>query len=127
MLGAIDRVVAVGSWVLAAGLAVMLFAGPALVAEDKGPAAKPASGSPYENGGGAGGVDAKALFTQNCGACHTLAAAGTSGTTGPVLDGIPAAAVEQAMVAGPGVMPEFGNELSAGDRRAIAQFVESSR
>jgi mono/diheme cytochrome c family protein len=30
--------------------------------------------------------DAKALFADNCGACHTLAAAGTDGVVGPELD-----------------------------------------
>ena len=125
MLSALDKVVAIGSWALAALLAVMLFAGPAVVAEDEGDPAKPAAAgaSPYARGGGAD-TDAKALFTENCGACHTLGAAGTTGTTGPSLDGgLPASAVEDAMVAGPGIMPEFGNELSAADRKAIAEFV----
>ncbi len=31
-------------------------------------------------------VKGKPLFIQNCGGCHTLAAAGTSGTVGPNLD-----------------------------------------
>ena len=35
------------------------------------------------------------LFTQSCGACHTLAAAGTSGTIGPNLDNAFAGDVEQ--------------------------------
>ena len=33
-----------------------------------------------------GGTDGKGLFKTNCGSCHTLADAGTSGTTGPNLD-----------------------------------------
>ena len=37
----------------------------------------------------------KQLFTQNCGSCHTLSAAGTSGTIGPNLDNAFAADVEQ--------------------------------
>jgi cbb3-type cytochrome c oxidase subunit III len=32
------------------------------------------------------GADGKALFTEKCGGCHTLAAAGTPGTVGPNLD-----------------------------------------
>ena len=127
MLGRVDKVVAVVSWVLAAVLGVMLFAGPAVVAEDEPQAEKPPAGvSPYASGGAAA-KDAKALFTENCGACHTLSAAGTTGTTGPSLDdGLPASAVEDAMVAGPGIMPEFGNELSAEDRKAIAEYVAAS-
>jgi mono/diheme cytochrome c family protein len=35
------------------------------------------------------------LFTDNCGSCHTLAAAGTAGTIGPNLDNAFAADVEQ--------------------------------
>ena len=124
MLPTIDKVVAIGSWLVAAALAVMLFAGPVIVAEDEGPAAEPAAAgtSPYK-----AGADPKALFTENCGACHTLEAAGTTGTTGPSLDGdYSAQAVEDAMVAGPGIMPEFGEELSAADRTAIAEFVAAA-
>ncbi len=33
-------------------------------------------------------VEAKNLFANNCGACHTLAAAGTDGVVGPALDEI---------------------------------------
>jgi cytochrome c oxidase subunit II len=41
-------------------------------------------------GGGEGG---EAVFAQNgCGSCHTLEEAGTTGTTGPNLDELPAAA-----------------------------------
>lgn len=38
---------------------------------------------------------AKKLFTSNCGGCHTLAAAGTTGTTGPNLDDTWACAADQ--------------------------------
>ena len=38
---------------------------------------------------------AKQAFTSNCGGCHTLKAAGTSGTTGPNLDDAFACAEEQ--------------------------------
>jgi cytochrome c oxidase subunit II len=49
-----------------------------------------ASGAAGGAAGVAGSVDAgKALFTsKGCPACHTLAAAGASGTIGPKLDGI---------------------------------------
>src|SRR5215218_3648269 len=56
---------------------------------------KPAGGGAVAGGGGGGGETAaagqgKAIFTGEggCGACHTLAAAGTTGTVGPKLDGI---------------------------------------
>src|SRR5690242_10797420 len=35
------------------------------------------------------------LFTQSCGSCHTLSAAGTSGTLGPNLDNAFAASVAE--------------------------------
>jgi cytochrome c oxidase subunit 2 len=48
--------------------------------------------APAPSGGGGGGANAAALGKQTftgvggCGACHTLADAGSTGTTGPVLD-----------------------------------------
>jgi cytochrome c oxidase subunit 2 len=50
---------------------------------------KPAE--PEEGGGGAGGgeTDGKAIFaSQNCGSCHALADAGTTGAVGPDLDDV---------------------------------------
>jgi cytochrome c oxidase subunit II len=41
-----------------------------------------------------GPVDAKAVFTQNCGSCHTLSAAGTTGAVGPNLDNLAADAAK---------------------------------
>ena len=51
----------------------------------------PAGGAPTGGGGAQASTDAKALFTTDaqpvaCGSCHTLADAGTNGTTGPDLD-----------------------------------------
>src|SRR5262245_27567997 len=43
-------------------------------------------------------VNGKVLFAEKCGACHTLARAGTTGTTGPNLD----AAFKQSRVDGLG-------------------------
>jgi mono/diheme cytochrome c family protein len=79
------------------------------------------------------------VFLQNgCGACHALAAAGSSGTTGPDLDtAIPmlktAAAVKEAIVdpnkkITPGyaknVMPQtFGQDISPTDMNALVQFL----
>jgi cytochrome c oxidase subunit 2 len=57
-----------------------------------GQPAEPAGGGGGEGGGGGGAApaeDGKAIFTSqeaNCGACHTLADAGTNGTIGPDLD-----------------------------------------
>ena len=116
-LSRVDRILGPVTWVCAGALVVMLFVGPIVVAEDKPSAAAPAGSYTAPNG--------KALFEANCGSCHTLSAAGTSGTVGPKLDGIALdqAAVRQVMLAGPGVMPEFGDTLSAAQIDAVAAFV----
>jgi cytochrome c oxidase subunit 2 len=61
--------------------------------KQKGPAKPPGASGAQQAAGGAGAqIDAKKLFTEGngtstaCGACHTLADAGTSSTTGPQLD-----------------------------------------
>ena len=60
-----------------------------------------------------------------CAVCHTLAAAGSEGQVGPVLDELKpdAARVLRAMRSGIGVMPSFADRLSEEDLRALAQFV----
>src|SRR3712207_9457175 len=48
------------------------------------------------------------LFSNTCGGCHTLEAAGASGQTGPNLDELKPDAdrVAEAIAEGPGIMPE---------------------
>jgi cytochrome c6 len=121
-LRSVDRLLALATWVVAAALALMLLIGPQVVADDKGKATKAAS--PYA-AKGASAPDGQALFKDNCGTCHTLSAAGTNGLVGPKLDGlgINAATVRQAMHDGPGAMPSFDGQLSAGEAAAVAAFV----
>jgi mono/diheme cytochrome c family protein len=82
-----------------------------------------------DGGGGNGGAPPAAggrggeLFAQRCGGCHTLAAFGTSGETGPNLDTLKPdrATVLRAIASGPGVMP---TGLAEGaDAEAIADAV----
>jgi cbb3-type cytochrome c oxidase subunit III len=78
-------------------------------------------------GGGpsAGGDDPKSMFTSNCGSCHTLQKAGTSGTVGPNLDEAQASfedAVRQIRNGGGG-MPAFGDQLTDEQIRALARYV----
>ena len=92
----------------------------ALVAAD--PKAKVAN---IGGGGGGGTGDAKSLFSTNCGSCHTLADAGTSGTVGPNLDQSKPTfekAVQQIKNGGGG-MPAFGNQLDDEQIRALARYV----
>jgi mono/diheme cytochrome c family protein len=69
----------------------------------------------------------KAVFTQNCGSCHTLAAAGASGTVGPDLDQLKpsAAIVQHQVVNGGAVMPAFAGTLSTAQIAAVATYVSS--
>ena len=100
-----------------------------------------ARGPQAEGGGGGGETDGKTLFTeaaqpQACGACHTLADAGTTATTGPNLDeevaGMSAEEVEQAIVDPdsnvvegfqPGLMPRYGDTLSPEQVDALVEYL----
>jgi len=103
------------------------------IARQKAPAAATAGGA----------IDAKKLFTDGngtataCGACHTLADAGTSATTGPDLDkaltGRDAAFIEQSIkmpnaeiASGfqAGIMPpNYGDTLSADELKALVKYL----
>ena len=74
---------------------------------------------------GGGGDDPKSMFTSNCGSCHTLEKAATSGTVGPNLDQAQPtfeAAVRQ-ITNGGGGMPAFGEQLTDEQIRALARYV----
>jgi mono/diheme cytochrome c family protein len=62
-----------------------------------------------------------------CSGCHTLAAAGATGTVGPNLDQLkPALAIVVRQVTNGGaVMPAFKGRLSAAQIQAVAQYVAS--
>jgi mono/diheme cytochrome c family protein len=63
-----------------------------------------------------------------CGACHTLSAAGTSGTVGPNLDEAQPSyelAVER-ITLGQGGMPAFGEQLEPQQIADVSEFVSSS-
>jgi cytochrome c551 len=82
-------------------------------------------------GGGGGQGDAaagEAVFTTNCGSCHTLEEAGTSGTVGPNLDDstLDQAAVVQQVTNGGGGMPPFQGQLSEEEIQNVAAFVVAS-
>ena len=119
------------------------------------PTSTPTSTSPPDTGGGSTGGTAgnadngKALFTgaAGCGSCHTLAAAGTTGTVGPNLDslagdaqkaGEPLDAFIKSSIVDPGayvpsgysdgVMPTtFGTSLSASDIDDLVAFISASQ
>jgi cytochrome c oxidase subunit II len=102
----------------------------------RGPAAGGGGG-----GGGGGETDGETLFTdaaqpQACDSCHTLAAAGATGTTGPDLDEAladlseeqiresivePDAEVTEGFA--PGLMPRYGDTLSQEQVDALVEYL----
>jgi cbb3-type cytochrome c oxidase subunit III len=82
-----------------------------------------------QGGGGAAGNDPKALFQANCASCHTLAAAGATGTVGPNLDQlkVPVPRIEQQIRNGGAVMPAFAGKLTDAQIKALAKWVAANR
>jgi mono/diheme cytochrome c family protein len=75
------------------------------------------------------GTDGTAIFKgAGCAGCHTLSAAGASGTTGPNLDQLkPAFPIVVTQVTNGGaVMPAFKGKLSPAQIQAVAKYVSSS-
>jgi mono/diheme cytochrome c family protein len=68
------------------------------------------------------------VFVANCGSCHTLSDAGTSGTVGPALDGaaLSASAVEAQVRSGGGGMPAFEGMLSDEDITEVSAYVAAA-
>jgi mono/diheme cytochrome c family protein len=86
---------------------------------------------PPASGGGkaAAAPDGKAVFASaGCGSCHTLKAAGATGTVGPNLDQLKPAepVVERQVIHGGGAMPAFKGQLTPAQIKAVAQFVSSN-
>ena len=81
---------------------------------------------------GAGGTQqasaqGKQIFSQNCGACHTLKDAKTNGQVGPNLDDLKPdqPTVQTQVTNGGGGMPAFKGQLNPGQIKAVAQYVSS--
>ncbi|MCW2979637.1 MAG: cytochrome c class [Solirubrobacterales bacterium] len=102
-------------------------------AEEEAEAEEPAEEEEAETGGAeAGGESAavaagKTVFTANCGTCHTLKEAGTSGTVGPNLDELEPdmPTVEKQVETGGGGMPAFKGQLSAEEITDVATYVST--
>ncbi len=74
-----------------------------------------------------GDSQGKKLFTSaGCSNCHTLADAGAAGQVGPNLDVMKPMATQVAAIVGQGGggMPSFGGQLSSGQIKAVADYVE---
>jgi mono/diheme cytochrome c family protein len=70
-------------------------------------------------------VKGKVIFTQNCGGCHTLADAGTSGTVGPNLDDLKPdyQAVTAQVTNGGAQMSSFKGTLTTQQIADVAAYV----
>lgn len=92
----------------------------------------PATTAPAATAPAAGAGDpaaGKQVFaTAGCGSCHTLAAAGASGTVGPSLDQRKPSfdKVVERVTNGKGVMPSFKGQLDAKQIRDVAAYVSTS-
>jgi mono/diheme cytochrome c family protein len=89
-------------------------------------------GGTVSTGGGTGGATTgqEVFQSANCGTCHTLAAAGASGTVGPSLDTNhdDAATIQSVVHSGKGgTMPSFASQLSDAQIAAVANYIVSSR
>ncbi len=115
----IDRALSWVAWIAAALLVLMLFIGPKVIAEDQ-----PSAQGTQTYSASAG----QQLFVDNCGSCHTLSAAGTSGSVGPSLDGVGVTTdqVSSIVKSGSGVMPSFSGKLNQGQIDAVAAYVASA-
>jgi mono/diheme cytochrome c family protein len=100
--------------------------------EEEAEAEEPAEEEAETGGAEAGGESAavaagKTVFTANCGTCHTLKEAGTSGTVGPNLDELEPdmPTVEKQVETGGGGMPAFKGQLSAEEITDVATYVST--
>jgi mono/diheme cytochrome c family protein len=97
-------------------------------AEAEEPAEEEAETGGAEAGGESAAVAAgKTVFTTNCGSCHTLKEAGTTGEVGPNLDELEPdlATVEKQVENGGGGMPPFKGTLSPEEITNVATFVST--
>jgi cbb3-type cytochrome c oxidase subunit III len=71
------------------------------------------------------GTNGKQIFVTKCGGCHTLKAAGTTGTQGPNLDALkpPFAVAKNQIIHGGGIMPAFKGVLTDAQINAVAKYV----
>jgi mono/diheme cytochrome c family protein len=114
-----------GTVVVALALLLAACGGGGGSGSSSGASSAPASSS--SGGTQDASADGKQVFSQNCGGCHTLKDAGTSGSVGPDLDELkpPKATVVRQVDNGGGPMPAFKGKLSDAQIDAVATYVSS--
>ncbi|MFL5830818.1 MAG: c-type cytochrome [Solirubrobacteraceae bacterium] len=137
----LDRVLAWVSWAAALLVVVLLFAGPSLIGAktsksnytitsgsgSKGGSSSGSGSSSSSSSSSSSAAGAAVFSSAGCANCHTLKAAGASGTVGPNLDQLqPSADQVRAIVSsGGGGMPSFTSKLSSAQIAAVASYVSS--
>jgi cytochrome c6 len=86
------------------------------------------AGNPSAAGPAKNATSGKDIFTGNCGSCHTLADAGTSGEVGPNLDTLKPdqSRVQRQVINGGGAMPAFKGQLTPAQITAVAKYVSQA-
>jgi mono/diheme cytochrome c family protein len=111
-------------WIIAVVLALLVVAAAGCGGDDDDSGGAATTAETTE-----GGADGAAVFASaGCGTCHTLAAAGSDGTTGPNLDDLKPdeETVEAQVRSGGGGMPAFEGQLSDAEIEAVATYVSES-
>jgi cytochrome c6 len=120
MLRLLDRGTMLVSVAAAVLLVIALFAGPDVIGAKQKVRYVIPSGTAAPSG-------AQVFASSGCGGCHTLKAAGASGSIGPNLDQLrPSAGAVAAIVkSGGGSMPSFASKLNGAQISAVAAYVSS--
>ena len=116
-------------WIIAAVLALLVVAAAGCGGDDDDDSGGAATTAATTAETTEGGADGAAVFASaGCGTCHTLAAAGSDGTTGPNLDDLKPdeETVEEQVRSGGGGMPAFEGQLSDDEIEAVATYVAES-
>jgi mono/diheme cytochrome c family protein len=114
---------------LCAGLAIFALALAGCGGDDEGGGGGGSTATQQSTSTAADSANAagKAVFTSNCGGCHTLADAGTNGQVGPDLDKLKPnqATLQRQVTNGGGKMPAFKDKLSQEQIDQVSTYVSS--
>src|SRR5215204_5863547 len=115
-------------WIIAVVLALLVVAAAGCGGDDDDSGGAATTAATTAETTTEGGAEGAAVFASNCGTCHTLAAAGSDGTTGPNLDELmpDEETVEEQVRSGGGGMPAFEGQLSDEEIEAVATYVSES-